>query len=141
MKTITDIWRENIQDLINNRFGGNKAKFAAEIGRAPTQIGGPITRPDKKKFGVDLIREIESYMGFEPGTLDHEGACRPETPSEALEKRIAEVVRGLPLEVLAVIFHKMQEALLSSQARTIQASKGTRATPRRQAPQDQQESR
>lgn len=66
--------RRNLLELIEQRFGGNRAAFARAIDRPAPNVHRMLTEGegDKRGIGEDLARSIEGKLGLEPLTLDRE---------------------------------------------------------------------
>lgn len=69
-----DLRRTNLLRLIEERFDGNKGRFADAIGRKRPQVyrlfsDAPASRRD---IGEELAREIEKQLGLPKGALDAE---------------------------------------------------------------------
>ncbi|WP_155419329.1 hypothetical protein [Chromobacterium subtsugae] len=65
------IRRERLQQLINERFNGNKGKFADFMGKARPQIYRLFSEGEHRRdIGEDMAREIEEKVGLAKFQLD-----------------------------------------------------------------------
>ncbi|QVW25334.1 hypothetical protein KJF94_07105 [Pseudomonas hormoni] len=71
---ISEIRRANLQTLMNDRFGGTKARIADELGKSPSYIARclslTIAPENRKKIGEDFARHIETVLGLDRYSMD-----------------------------------------------------------------------
>ena len=105
MKSIHDTRRDNLRELIADRFGGSQTKFAKEVGlQQPSFVSRLLTdrEPTRKNIGHRLARRIESALALSPNWLDD--------PDADLNER-----GPRPRAVMAVM-HLTEEELASGSA-------------------------
>ncbi len=78
---LAEIRRQRLREIIDTRFNGVAAHFAAAIGREPSYVSRALTDNAKhrKNIGEDLAREIERALRLPAGYLDnqHSAASTP----------------------------------------------------------------
>lgn len=83
-----------LQNLIESRFGGNQAAFAADAQIASSYVNRLLKLEgdkNRKRLGEDLAEEIEHRLNLEPDSLKH-----PEiAPRRGLEDGVPRDVAGL----------------------------------------------
>lgn len=68
---IYEIRRRNLQALLNDRFGGKKARLADAIDRQSSYISRCLsTGAHRKRIGEDFARHTEESLGLDKGWLD-----------------------------------------------------------------------
>lgn len=73
MKNIHDIRRDNLRELIAERFEGSQTKFATAAGiRQPSFVSRLLSErePTQKNMGSQLARAIETALGLSPNFMD-----------------------------------------------------------------------
>lgn len=70
-----DIRRANLLKLIDERFEGNKGRFADTVGRKRPLIYRLFSDAEgsRRDIGEELARDIEHKLGLKPGWLDLDG--------------------------------------------------------------------
>ena len=61
METIND----RIEQVVNERFGGNKAAFAKSIGLPPTGLSNYLGKKRRSKSSVDMVAKIVLNLGVD----------------------------------------------------------------------------
>jgi hypothetical protein len=70
---LADNRRSRVRQLIQSRFQGVAAQFAAAIGRSPTQVARWfMAKPHKRDIGEKIARDIEKRLALPRGWLDSE---------------------------------------------------------------------
>jgi phage repressor protein C with HTH and peptisase S24 domain len=68
---IHDIRLANVRALLAERFDGNQAALAREVGKDATYVSRWFTETvHRKRIGEQVAREIEQRLGLPPGVLD-----------------------------------------------------------------------
>lgn len=86
MKTIHDIRRERLRQLIDEEFEGKQAGLCRRIDRLPQQVSAWLRAPDKpgaKNINDTSAREVEQQLGKRRGWLDTDpAAIKHEQPAQ-----------------------------------------------------------
>ncbi|GHB30734.1 S24 family peptidase [Salinicola rhizosphaerae] len=87
---IYEIRRRNLQALVNERFGGKKARLADAIDRQSSYISRCLSSGShRKRIGEEFARHTEASLGLVKGWLDEEHLDKQaveETPIETYGK-------------------------------------------------------
>lgn len=122
MKTIEEIWLENVRDLVNQLYLGKNADLARAIDRSATLVSAYIGKNPRKKFGADMIRHIENSHNYPAGFLDREGALKGGSAAAVLLDRIGADFNNLRPDQQVELFERMQEMKRESRQRKHQAN-------------------
>lgn len=80
-QALTDLRRENLQRIVNDRFNGNRAALAEAAVINPTQINFALTDgAHRRPIGENFARKIERNLSLPAGSLD-----RPVGAADGLE--------------------------------------------------------
>lgn len=109
MKTIEQIWFENIKELVRRKYSGKSSAFADAIDRPATMVSGYIGKKPRKVFGKELVRYIESCHDLPKGFLDQENAFTGDTAAAVLLDRISSDFKVLSAEDQVHVFEYIQE--------------------------------
>jgi phage repressor protein C with HTH and peptisase S24 domain len=75
---LSSIRRVNVEQLIEEKFEGRQARFAAAIGKPANYVWRLLTSgPHAKGIGEEVARQIEDRLGLETYALDKNGAEPP----------------------------------------------------------------
>lgn len=108
MKRIEQIWYENVRELLRLRYDGKPGVFANAIEKSPSLMSGYLSDKPRRKFGVRMIRHIESVHGFKEGFLDKEHAFSDDTASGVLLSKIASDFISLPVVDQIEVYEEIQ---------------------------------
>lgn len=97
---ISEIRRANLQSLMNDRFGGTKARIADELGKSPSYIARclslTIAPENRKKIGEEFARHIEAVLELPRYAMDNpSGLTGNSGTSQAIDSSKMDALRNL----------------------------------------------
>lgn len=97
---ISEIRRANLQSLMNERFGGTKARIADELGKSPSYIARclslTIAPENRKKIGEEFARHIEDVLDLPRYAMDSPSGLKDSTDtSQAIDSSKMDALRNL----------------------------------------------
>lgn len=119
-----DIRRANLLKLIDERFEGNKGRFADTVGRKRPLIYRLFSDAEasRRDIGEELARDIEHKLGLKPGWLDLDSAESAEPASSAYAVNIPPALAPLVQDLcLAFNSRSLTPAVVSSFRNMVQA--------------------
>jgi len=119
-----DIRRANLLKLIDERFEGNKGRFADTVGRKRPLIYRLFSDAEgsRRDIGEELARDIEHKLGLKPGWLDLDGAATAEPVSGAYAVNIPPALAPLVQDLCRAFNSKsLTPAVVSSFRNMVQA--------------------
>lgn len=119
-----DIRRTNLLKLIDERFEGNRGRFADTVGRKRPLIYRLFSDVEgsRRDIGEELARDIEHKLGLKPGWLDLDGAATAEPVSGAYAVNIPPALAPLVQDLCRAFNSKsLTPAVVSSFRNMVQA--------------------
>jgi hypothetical protein len=97
---ISEIRRANLQSLMNERFGGTKARIADELGKSPSYIARclslTIAPENRKKIGEEFARHIEDVLDLPRYAMDSPSGLKDSNgTSQAIDSSKMDALRNL----------------------------------------------
>lgn len=119
LSDVQAVRRDRLQHLIDTKFQGNRSELCRRIDKAPTQIGSVLK--ERRGFGEDLAREIESRCGLPYGWLDWRLVLNttgaPQDVRQQIESLSDLAVRGvIEWDTVRAVLHGALTAITTSGA-------------------------
>lgn len=101
---ISEIRRANLQSLMNERFGGKKARIADYLGKSPSYIARclslTIAPENRKKIGEEFARHIEAVLELPRYAMDSPSLAAGEIDNPSSEPASAIAIESSKMDAL-----------------------------------------
>lgn len=123
---ISEIRRANLQSLMNDRFGGTKARIADELGKSPSYIARclslTIAPENRKKIGEEFARHIEAVLELPRYAMDSPSGVTGSNEKSGLQAGAPQTIDSSKMDALRKLKGKVTPRSLDALKRIEKAA-------------------
>lgn len=123
---ISEIRRANLQSLMNDRFGGTKARIADELGKSPSYIARclslTIAPENRKKIGEEFARHIEAVLELPRYAMDSPSGVTGSNEKSGLQAGAPQAIDSSKMDALRKLKGKVTPRSLDALKRIEKAA-------------------